>query len=131
MIKKAVVISSCLLYLLLSAGVHLNLHTCCGSIVSWTMATNDASKEEKHENCCHNSGCCDSQELHFQIQDDQEIPYSFSWPPTLIGGNIHPHQLTHSLIQSSIFGFDNHAEAPPDALQKLLFIQHHQLLFYA
>lgn len=131
MIKKALVIFSCLFYLLVTAGVHLNLHTCCGSIVSWTLATTENSTEEKHENCCHKPGCCDSHEIHFQIQADQEIPCTFSWMSAAMAERVVDCAVLNESMESPDIKAGGHTKAPPDSFQKPLFIRYHQLLFYA
>ncbi|MFM7813538.1 MAG: hypothetical protein ACKO66_03360, partial [Flavobacteriales bacterium] len=87
--------------------------------------------EEKHENCCHKSGCCDSQEIHFQIQADQEIPYTFSWLSADIAEKVVACPGLNESMETPGIKAGGHTKAPPDSFQKPLFIRYHQLLFYA
>jgi hypothetical protein len=131
MLKRGVILLSCLFYFALTAGIHLQLHSCCGAIVSWQLATKGESDEEKHGNCCHKPSCCDSQEIHIQLQDDQETPNSYAYSLGVTHQSMQ-HQERPIVVAFHTKSSDpERDESPPDPFKDPLFIRIHQLIFYA
>jgi hypothetical protein len=73
--KKAVAIAIGLIYLLLTAGVQIHKHYCCGKLkeVSFT-GTPDVCCAADKGTCSFSHKCCDIKEFNLKIVDEHRSP---------------------------------------------------------
>lgn len=119
-------------YGILSIGVQLHLHYCCGELadVNIFSSQNCTSQESDDQNCCHmTSNCCTYENLSFKL-DDSHNPTYFKLPllPTTqdLTFEIPRHEFV-SLSQNVNLSFEVHY--PPT--DRALFLLNHALILYA
>lgn len=71
LVKKVLSIVFCFVYLLSSAGVHVNLHYCAGKIKSISLTHSDEA------DCCgkmmkKKKDCCKEKAFSYQVKDNQK-----------------------------------------------------------
>ena len=68
--KQIAILLSCVLYFFMSIGVFVDVHKCCGKIVSvdWY----EYKSEKCGSNGCEKKGCCENTSEYFRVKDDQD-----------------------------------------------------------
>jgi hypothetical protein len=129
--KKFLAIAMFSVYTLLSVGVQMHLHYCCGKLADIHLfSDNDCSHHDdnQQDSCALKSDCCSFIDINLKVDDshEQTSPIHFSSPPIV-------HVLPEAI---EVFASLNDATAapisdpinPPDLRRYLLF---HALVLYA
>jgi hypothetical protein len=127
--KKAVAIAIGLIYLLLTAGVQIHQHYCCGKLkeVSFTGAPDHCCQTE-HKSCSISHKCCDVKEINLKLVDEHRTPELDLIVPafTAVLNFLPPISFTTSSEVEVIVYADSHA--PP--VQRDLYTKYCSLIVY-
>jgi hypothetical protein len=119
------------LYALLSLGVQLHLHYCCGQLSDMHFFSSPVchhSSEDKNDHCCQKTNCCSYVHIDLSIDDSHQPSENARFIPFAELGKTE-YVIPTSL--SSIHAVDCFSERnipPPDNKKFLLF---HALVLYA
>ena len=121
-------IASCLavLYLVLSSGIVVNLHYCCGELETITMVTEHTScSDDAADSCCGvedlsktaDDGCCDDDVINLNDSDVDTVLLTYNGLDLFVGVlNQYESQVfteTAPLIQSALPYYTYQSNAPP------------------
>lgn len=119
-------------YGILSVGVQLHMHYCCGELADVNIFSTQtcASQESDAQNCCQmTSNCCTYESLSFKL-DDSHNPTYFTLPLLPTTQNLTIEMPCHEFVSIELGGnlsFEFH-HPPAD---KAIFLLNHALILYA
>lgn len=132
--RKFVLISIALVYTLLSLGVNLQLHYCCGKLadVQLVGAKSDCceSAESEDHGCTLNHKCCTNEDVKILIEDEHQ-PSQFKVVFNSFAAISLPHIVAEfpiSAISKQKISFGANSD-PPDQLP--IYLMQQSLLLYA
>jgi hypothetical protein len=130
--RKSLAIIIMSIYGVLSIGIHLHLHYCCGKLSDISIfSSKQCNHQEDHDDTCckKSSNCCQFQDVSLKL-DESHNSSSFSFN---ILQPISDQVFNYAFVKQLIFEDLNRelpkAHAPPAAVP--IFIQHHSLVLYA
>jgi hypothetical protein len=130
-VKKAVIIAMLSIYALLSLGVQLHLHYCCGELSDLHFF---ASKECHHEpegkedHCCKKGNCCSFIHIDLKVDDSHQPSETARFIPTTFSEPIVCSNPIASVSTAQAITFSKNDYPPPNSKRYLLF---HSLVLYA
>ncbi len=123
-VKRVAAIAMLCIYFLLSLGMQLHLHYCCGELADFHLLTSEHcthNNEGSEDHCCKNENCCSFIQIDLRVEDSHQpseiarfIPFYFSEPivfcsPTIVSND------------SSGIEFVENNSPPPNSKRYLLF----------
>lgn len=84
-LKKILVISASLIYLLLTSGISIHLHYCCGKLaeVGVISLNKKCCSHEDDKSCCLQKNCCKFEEVKIKLDDVHRIPKVVELSPVI------------------------------------------------
>jgi hypothetical protein len=136
-LKKTIAIIMMSIYGILSIGIHLNLHYCCGKIAAVDFINSDKCGGVAMDACCGHSGdgasvsrrCCAFDEVSFKLDESHQAIF-FSVP--LIKADFISNEPAKYNGEILVICGQGHAvtdTGPPGDVP--LFLRHQCLVFYA
>jgi hypothetical protein len=111
-------------YTLLSVGMQLHLHYCCGQLSDFHFLPSDTcnhTSETNEDHCCKKENCCSFIHIDLRVEDSHQpseiarfIPFDFSEPIVFCSPNIVRND-------SSGIEFVENNSPPPNSKRYLLF----------
>ncbi|MFM7234157.1 MAG: HYC_CC_PP family protein [Flavobacteriales bacterium] len=130
--KRVVLLSVLIVYVLLTAGVQLHLHYCCGHLSDFHFISSSPcehnSDQEKNDTCCGKKHCCSYVHIDLKVDDSHQPSETARFIPVIIEGAF-AHSfpiLIHSASRCDTPPVKN--APPPDDERYLRF---HSLVLYA
>ena len=126
--KRSIAIFVIALYGILSIGVHIHLHYCCGKLAGMELVSKQSGccSSEETEGCTLSHNCCSYTQLDFALEDDH---YSSSFHFLI------PFSKEEILISAQpIAAIEQEINTtnPLDlAVKRRLFLEHSCLIYYA
>lgn len=119
-------------YILLSVGVQLHLHYCCGHLADFHFISSQRCEEnageEDNDTCCGKSHCCSYVHINLKVDDSHQPSETARFEPIILEN---PSQFSFPLPKNNISRCDVPKEKnapPPDDGRYLRF---HSLVLYA
>lgn len=119
-------------YGVLSVGIHLHMHYCCGQLADISIFDHDACNhhEENSGECCKKStGCCSFEDITLKLNDSHNATYFkifVSGPAEMV-----PVEPFQPIAISSQNDHQIYADAPNIPLGIPIYLKHHSLVLYA
>jgi len=130
--KRIVLLTILSVYVLLTAGVQLHLHYCCGHLSDFHFqATNDCEhgNDEEHEgDCCGKQHCCSFIHIDLKVDESHQPSELARFIPILFLEPNVPLPAMDVCANSNIIDFSENDSPPPNSKRYLLF---HSLVLYA
>ena len=129
--KKFLAIAILSVYALLSVGVQMHLHYCCGKLADIHLfSDNDCSHhDDSHQDsCAHKSDCCSFIDINLKVDDSHELTSSILINTPQIADLSGDHIEVISTLSNASSTPISDPTNPPDLRRYLLF---HALVLYA
>jgi len=130
-VKKIWVIAIMCVYFLLTLGMQLHLHYCCGKLADLHLFSSEHcghSEQSDEDHCCKKENCCSFIHIDLRVEDSHQpseiarfIPFVFSDPLVYCPSNAVNND-------SSRIEFVQNDSPPPNSKRYLLF---NSLILYA
>ncbi len=124
LVKRVAVISMLCIYFLLSLGMQLHLHYCCGELADFHLLTSEHCTHDdggSEDHCCKKENCCSFIHIDLRVEDSHQpseiarfIPFDFSEPIVFCSPAIVRND-------SSGIEFVENNSPPPNSKRYLLF----------
>ncbi|MDZ4751616.1 MAG: hypothetical protein SGI87_08390 [Flavobacteriales bacterium] len=127
--QKTIAIALGLIYLLLSSGIQIHQHYCCGKLkeVSFTGVPDHCCATE-HGSCSISKKCCDIRELNFKIDDVHQIRETLQTSGNPIDIKVHEFVPLTTQVEMEVASLLSNANAPPNGVN--LYTMHCALIVY-
>lgn len=78
-----------LVYVVLTSGVHLHLHYCCGKLAELNLFRfeDKCCSHDSHESCAYHKNCCEYEEFSVKLDGAQHAPKVFVFDSALPESN--------------------------------------------
>lgn len=117
-------------YLVMSIGVQLHMHYCCGQLSDIHLfvheSCNHANDDSDH--CCKKNECCSFIHLDLKVDDTHQPADSFSFEPIDFSENVKPSLEGFARVESASLHSFVEDSSPPIARRFLLY---QSLMLYA
>lgn len=132
MMKRIALLSVLSVYFLLTAGIQLHLHYCCGHLADFHFITTqhcESAHEKEHgDTCCGKKECCAYVHIDLKVEDSHEPSETARFIPLgIFEDTIFTFQSAECCASQVVVGFKPTAP-PPDNKR---YLKHRSLVLYA
>jgi hypothetical protein len=127
-VKRSIAIFVVALYGILSIGVHIHLHYCCGKLAGMELVSkqHNCCGDDENQSCSVTHQCCSYTQLDFALEDEH-FSSSFQY---LIASPVEKIQIPEQVI-SQLNKETSFSTRFDFAEKRRLFLEHSALIYYA
>ena len=129
--KRLILIAVLGAYTLLSVGMQLHLHSCCGKLSDFHfLSANhcDHSSESDNDHCCKKDNCCSFIHIDLKVDDSHQPSETARFTPIEIAESF-DYSLASIAMLTGLKGFITESYSPPPLSRR--YVLYRALVLYA
>ena len=129
--KRLLLITTLSVYTLLTVGMQLHLHYCCGHLSDFHFLPSDTcnhTSENNDDHCCKKGDCCSFIHIDLKVDESHQPSEIARFIPTIFSEQIVYSSPIACVNTAQAITFSKNDYPPPNSKRYLLF---HSLVLYA
>jgi hypothetical protein len=130
-VKRAAIIAMLSIYALLSLGVQLHLHYCCGELSDFHFFASKDCKQtpsDHEDHCCKKGNCCSFIHIDLKVDDSHQPSETARFIPIEIAQSL-DYSLSCMATLNGHTGFITESHSPPPISRR--YVLYRSLVLYA